>query len=174
MLSKWPLKLCCSTGDGGRGSQRYHTQNGTVLFSVGLHASHLHVLCITVLIDASTAKPLEALYINERDWFNIQSLLTKDNDVTWIYISFSLNINYRVSHVLFVMSLIVVCFSVSFLLCASLCLRVILYVSLSRIYIFLISVYREYIYLIFPIVFLYIDYKTDVSLTAHFFPGHTF
>lgn len=43
------FKLCCSTGDGGRRSQRYHTQNGTILFSIRLHPSHIYVLCITIL-----------------------------------------------------------------------------------------------------------------------------
>lgn len=52
-FSKWPgfCKLYCSTGDGGRRSQRYHTQNGTVLFSIGLRSSHIHVLRVTVLIN---------------------------------------------------------------------------------------------------------------------------
>lgn len=51
VYSKWPpcSKLCCSTGDGGRGSQRYHPQNGSVLFSGGLRTSHIHVLRVTVL-----------------------------------------------------------------------------------------------------------------------------
>lgn len=57
--------LYCSTGDGGRRSQRYHPQSGTVLFCVGLRTSHVYVLRVAILNDY-VYEPTQALYIMKK------------------------------------------------------------------------------------------------------------